>query len=358
MPINTINEDLVLLKFGAQRWNRIRRETPSFRPSLEGIFFVGGKNEEGYDEGPNFEEYDFSFLNLRGASFRYGRLDWADFRGADLAGADFNHASLVGADFTSANLVGANLVDVNMTKAVLSGADLSGSDLYASMLVGAKLAGVNFTNTAFGQTVMGSVDLASVSGLSTIRHHAPSSVGIDVLVNSLSVLPEIFLRGIGIPERLFSSLRSMKAQPESFASCFISYSTKDKTFAERLYADLQSRGVRCWLAEKDLAVGAKIRVALDDAIREHEKVLLLLSRNSVASAWVEKEVETALEHERSEGRTVLLPVMLDDAVMKEESGWAADLRRSRKIGEFKGWKTKARYESALEHLVQELRKGG
>src|SRR5207302_8972620 len=36
--------------------------------------------------------------------------------------------------------------------------------------------------------------------------------------------------------------------PNEFYSCFISYSNHDQDIAERLYVDLQSKGVRCWFA--------------------------------------------------------------------------------------------------------------
>lgn len=89
---------------------------------------------------------------------------------------------------------------------------------------------------------------------------------------------------------------------------FISYSSKDQKFANRLYTDLQSKGVRCWLASEDLKIGDKIRVGMDEAIRRHDKLLLVLSMYSVANDWVEQEVETALERERKEKRTVLFPI--------------------------------------------------
>ena len=50
-----------------------------------------------------------------------------------------------------------------------------------------------------------------------------------------------------------------------------------------------------------------------------------LSKNSVQSEWVEKEVETAMEKESEHHRTVLFPIRLDDAVMAIESGWPADI---------------------------------
>jgi hypothetical protein len=49
-------------------------------------------------------------------------------------------------------------------------------------------------------------------------------------------------------------------------SCFISYSSKDQLFADRLHADLQDKGVRCWFAPHDLPIGAKTRDAIDEAI--------------------------------------------------------------------------------------------
>ncbi len=71
--------------------------------------------------------------------------------------------------------------------------------------------------------------------------------------------------------------------------CFISYSSKNQAFAERLYNELQGKGVRCWYAPEDLKIGERIRVGIDEAIRVHDKLLLVLSKHSVASDWVEKD---------------------------------------------------------------------
>ena len=109
-------------------------------------------------------------------------------------------------------------------------------------------------------------------------------------------------------------------EPIQFYSCFISYNSKNQPFAERLYEDLRGKGVTCYYAPKDLRIGEKIRVGLDEKIRDHDKLLLVLSKYSVASDWVEKEVETAMEMERQQKRVVLFPIRLDDAVMKIETG--------------------------------------
>jgi hypothetical protein len=68
----------------------------------------------------------------------------------------------------------------------------------------------------------------------------------------------------------------MAGRPIEYYSCFISYSTKDQEFADRLYADLQAKGERYWFAPHDIQGGRKIHEQIDDAIRLHDKLLLIL----------------------------------------------------------------------------------
>jgi hypothetical protein len=140
-----------------------------------------------------------------------------------------------------------------------------------------------------------------------------------------------------------------------FYSCFISYSSKDEDFANRLYADLKSRGVRCWFAPEDLKIGDKIRDRIDESIRLRDKLLLVLSESSIASDWVEHEVESALDEERQSNRIALFPIRLDNAVMDSSKAWAALIRRTRHIGDFTGWKDEDSYQRALDRLLRDLK---
>src|SRR6266436_5046549 len=99
--------------------------------------------------------------------------------------------------------------------------------------------------------------------------------------------------------------------PIQFYSCFISYSSKDQEFAERLHADLQSKNVRCWFAPEDLKIGDRFRVRIDESIRLYDKLLLILSEHSLASNWVAYEVEKALNKEPEGTPNVLFPIRLD-----------------------------------------------
>lgn len=84
----------------------------------------------------------------------------------------------------------------------------------------------------------------------------------------------------------------------TYHTCFISYAHQNQTFVDRLYTDLRQAGVPCWYAPEDMPIGARIRQTIDQAIQGQAKLLLVLSRHSVASPWVEKEVETAFETEQ------------------------------------------------------------
>ena len=154
---------------------------------------------------------------------------------------------------------------------------------------------------------------------------------------------------------MINYLPSLLNQPIQFYSCFISYSSKDQEFADRLHADLQNKGVRCWFAPHDLAIGAKIIDAIDEAIRLRDKVLLILSEHSVASDWVEEEVTRALDEERSRKTTVLFPIRVDDAVLNTTEAWARGLRIQRHIGDFCLWKDHDAYQKALERVLRDLK---
>lgn len=81
----------------------------------------------------------------------------------------------------------------------------------------------------------------------------------------------------------------------------------------------------------------------------------MLSKSSIESPWVEKEVETAFEEERRRNENILFPIRLDDAALSAEEGWPADIRRNRHIGDFRNWHNKEAYSAAFGRLLRDLR---
>lgn len=360
------------LKKGVEAWNKWRAKNRLIQPDLDGGDFRGA-DFYGVDfRGLDLSRADLSGANLNNANLCVTNLERAVLRGASLDGTALTESNLTNANLcltslTHANLSGADLSETNLNgadlrKANLSGASLNRATLRESYLQGANLSFVegneaDFTNCLMGETTLGAVDFSRCKGLDTVTHASPSTIGIDTIYRSGGNIPEVFLRGAGVPEPFIIHMKSLVAamSPIEFYSCFISYSSKDQEFAERLYADLQSRRVRCWFAPEDLKIGDKLRPAFDEAIRVHDKLMVLLSENSVGSPWVEKEVETAFEKERQQNRTVLFPIRLDEAVMATDQAWAADIRRTRHIGDFRDWKNHDSYKKAFDRLLRDLK---
>jgi hypothetical protein len=283
-------------------------------------------------------------------------LSKADLTGADLTSANFSGTNLKSAVLYSANLRLANLIRADLRYALFRRADLRDTALASAVLQSTVLNHADLSGTNCGYTFFADIDLSEVKGLDSVRHSGPSYLSTDTLIRSRGRIPDAFLRGCGVPERWIELLPSLigALEPIQFYSCFISYSHQDEDFARRLHADLQAKGVRCWFAPHDLKTGDRFRLRIDESIRVHDKLLLVLSEGSVASQEVESEVEAAMDREKAHGGTVLFPIRLDDAAMCAP-GWPALVRRTRHIGDFTRWKEHDAYQAAFARLLKDLK---
>ena len=171
-------------------------------------------------------------------------------------------------------------------------------------------------------------------------------------------------RSVPLPESLITYLPSLLNHPIQFQSCFISYSAQDQPFADRLHADLQDKGTRCWFARHDMAAGKKIHEQIDEAIRVYDRLLLILSEHSMQSGWVKTEIANARKKELAQNRRVLFPIRLVemeairpwkllDADAGDDS--AAEFREYF-IPDFSTWKTNHdSYQAAFNRLIHSLK---
>ncbi|MBK9924582.1 MAG: toll/interleukin-1 receptor domain-containing protein [Anaerolineales bacterium] len=86
---------------------------------------------------------------------------------------------------------------------------------------------------------------------------------------------------------------------------FISYSRKDIDFARKLAGDLETAGYDAWWDITDLQGGDDWVKTIPNAIAESQYVIVVLTPNSIASEWVQKEYTQALTLHKK-----IIPIML------------------------------------------------
>jgi hypothetical protein len=88
---------------------------------------------------------------------------------------------------------------------------------------------------------------------------------------------------------------------------FISHASTDKPAADAACAALEARGIRCWIAPRDVKPTESWAAAIVDAIRGARIFLLVFTRNANESEHVQREVERA-----ANSRKQLLTLRMED----------------------------------------------
>jgi hypothetical protein len=373
-------EQLEILNQGVDAWNKWRHERPDVRPDLNGTDLSGrdlsgarlvgadlsGAKLSGIDlVDANLRDADLSHADLSHADLRRVILRGADLRGADLRDADLRHADLSGADLSGADLFNAILIGANLCGTNLCDANLVYTNLSHTNLSRANLGGADFTNATLALTTFADNDLSEVKGLGKVLHVAPSSIGVDTLYKSAGKIPEEFLRGCGIPDDFIAFIPSHFGvqQAIQFYSCFISYSTRDEEFARRLNSRMRDEKLRVWFAPEDMKGGRKLQEQIERAIQLHDRLLLVLSEDSMQSEWVINEVQRARETEIKEGRRKLFPITIVEfekvkAWRRFDADTGKDLAKEVReyfVPDFSNWKDHDAFEKAFERLLLDLR---
>jgi hypothetical protein len=104
---------------------------------------------------------------------------------------------------------------------------------------------------------------------------------------------------------------SWRSRDEEFFSMpfdvFISHASNDRLVANAVCARLESAGVRCWIAPRDIVAGTSYGEAIIDAIHSVKVMVLVFSSNANASGQVPKEVERAVSN-----GLAILPFRIED----------------------------------------------
>jgi uncharacterized protein YjbI with pentapeptide repeats len=339
-------EHLKILDKGVGEWNNWRKNNPDLVPDLMKTDL----------EGKDFRKINFSKTNLNGVNFRLSNLGWANLIDAELNGIDFLGTSLISADLSRSEIIGSEFFGANLWNA-----NFTSTGLFSSIFWRTGFKKTIFRNSHFSEVVIADCDLREALDLDTVSHFGPSTIGIDTILRSEGNIPISFLKGCGVPEKVINTLLPL-ASGQKFYSCFISFNSKDEVFTKKLKEDLKNKNIQAWYFPEDAKWGDDVYKNIDDAIVLYDKVIVVCSENSLNSEPVLREIERALEKEKSqkkkhsETKRILFPIAIDDYLFDNWDHYLkTDVLRIT-VGDFKRWKDPKEYKKAFKKLIEALTK--
>jgi hypothetical protein len=230
---------------------------------------------------------------------------------------------LTGASLRGRQLGNLRLASVDLSLSTLKKANLRGSDFWHTVLNLADLSGANLSRSTFGRAHLHATNLSGTELCGT-RFIASDLSGAD-LSHALQF------------------------------TCFISHSSMDRVFCEKVYGDLQANGVRCWYFSEEFSIGRQIWQQLNQTHHVYDKLLVICSKNSMQSAPVISEIERALDIESNESRNVLFCVTRDDYMLNDWSHPRKEEVQKAVVSDFRHWERPESYERGLDKLLTALK---
>ena len=143
----------------------------------------------------------------------------------------------------------------------------------------------------------------NLEALSNVKSQKPSKN--NTPPEWLGLIEEFWRRAHQIDIEL---VNDKKKQP----CVFICYSHKDIRFVRNLEEFLRKNQIEVWIDEKKISIGDSLIGKLSRAIYEVDFVIVVLSKASVASKWVNHELEIAMTNEIASKKIKVLPLLKEE----------------------------------------------
>lgn len=127
-------------------------------------------------------------------------------------------------------------------------------------------------------------------------------------------------------------------------SVFLSHNSKDKPWVRNLAERLIADNVVVWLDEAEINIGDSLIDKISEGIQDMRFVAAIISKHSVESSWVQKEISIAMSKEIAGRQVTVLPLVIDDC----------ELPASLSDKLYADFKNPENFESSYEKLLKAI----
>jgi hypothetical protein len=98
---------------------------------------------------------------------------------------------------------------------------------------------------------------------------------------------------------------------------FISHSSRDKPAAMHLAKTLNFCSIDVWLDDWELEIGQSLTDEIAKAMDDSRYIAILITENYNKTVWTKTEYKKAVAREQKEGRPVMLPLIVGEALIPD-----------------------------------------
>ncbi|MBI1928303.1 toll/interleukin-1 receptor domain-containing protein [Candidatus Poribacteria bacterium] len=125
---------------------------------------------------------------------------------------------------------------------------------------------------------------------------------------------------------------------------FLSHSSADKDFVERLANDLVNNDYRVWFDKWEIKIGDNIVEQINSGISESDYLAFIISKSSVESRWVINEWTAMFVGAVNQRSAKILPILIEDCEIPP-------ILRSYRYADFRDHNS---YQSTLKELIRAI----
>ncbi len=238
-----------------------------------------------------------------------------------------------------------------------------------------KFLSFDLRHSSFKETILNQNTFSNCSiGAKTInysnftRENEFSFIDFQTIIKSENIHPSILEKCFGITDNIIKDKISRITKKSEYQTVFISYSFKDKIFANKLNKSLTNKGVSTFLWEKDAPGGKNLSKIMKDNIKDKDRLLFIASKDSIKSKACHFELTQGRLKQEISWEETLYPIHIDHFLFdiekenikpkeKQDEYWLniTELKEINSV-DFTNWKEN-QSEIDFEKQVSELIKG-